>query len=117
MLLLLLLGLSAAAAATAAAAAAADAPFFSPLNAFFPLFFLATAAAATAPMCLLFSPSQTLPLSVICYHPQKQERERPAAECDESGGVFGLAHIKKKIEEAVAEANACDELQRKLKVP
>ena len=44
----------------------------------------------------------------ICYHLQKQERERPAAECDESGGVFGLAHIKKKIEEAVAEANACD---------
>ena len=39
------------------------------------------------------------------------------AECDESGGVFGLAHIKKKIEEAVAEANACDEPQRKLKVP
>ncbi len=45
-----------------------------------------------------------------------QERERPAAECDESGGVFGLAHIKKKIEEAVAEANACDELQRKFKI-
>ncbi len=47
----------------------------------------------------------------------KQEPERPAAECDESGGVFGLAHIKKKIEEAVAEANGCDEPQRKLKVP
>ena len=47
----------------------------------------------------------------------KQELERSVAEYDESGGVFGLAHIKKKIEEAVAEANACDEPQRKLKVP
>ena len=38
----------------------------------------------------------------------------PAAE--EGSSVFGLAHIKAKIEAAVAEANACEESERKVRL-
>ena len=47
-------------------------------------------------------------------HLQDNQRER-SEECDDNG-VFGLAHIKKKIEEAVAEAQGCEEAERKNKV-
>lgn len=47
---------------------------------------------------------------------QDSQRERERAEESEESGVFGFQHIRKKIEEAVAEANACDEAERKQKM-
>ena len=45
-----------------------------------------------------------------------QDSQRDRAEESDDSGVFGFEHIRKKIEEAVAEANACDEAERKQKM-
>ena len=40
----------------------------------------------------------------------------PPPPADEGSSVFGLAHIKAKIEAAVAQANACEESERKVRL-
>lgn len=46
----------------------------------------------------------------------QRERERPVESEQDDNSVFGLAHIKKQIEEAVADANRCDEAEKKVKI-
>ena len=52
--------------------------------------------------------------ALLAERSQEGQRER-SEDCEESG-VFGFQHIRKKIEEAVAEANACEEAERKQKM-